>query len=174
MSNYWHTCVSSVIEIPLSLQCKIVQYKFLWQYHVKFQDLFSLCQVQQPAWLQLDHRKLGPSKMRFFRPLYHRTEKHAHKCDIMLWKTFIRVSIDFYTYQEWAEIYFTIYQSLRLFVQGEINKVLHESGVEDRHLLACFENNCVADGSFERVGSQNFFRNRQISSETPEIFSRRF
>ena len=75
------TCVNSVIEIPLSLQCKIVQYKFLWQYPMKFQDFLSMCQVHLLAWLQLDHRKLGPSEMRFFRPLYHRTEKHALKCE---------------------------------------------------------------------------------------------
>ena len=31
---------------------------------MKFQDFFFLCQIEQPAWLQLDHRKLGPSKMR--------------------------------------------------------------------------------------------------------------
>ena len=110
------TCVNSVIEIPLSLQCKIVQYKFLWQYPMKFQDFFSLCQVQQPAWLQLDHKKLGPSEMRFFRTLCHKTEKHARVCDIMLWKTLIRVSMNFYIYQEWVKIYLIIYQFLKPFI----------------------------------------------------------
>ena len=38
--------------------------------------------------------------------------------------------------------------------------------------MASFENTCFADSRFERAVSQNFFRNRQISSETPEIFSR--
>ena len=37
--------------------------------------------------------------------------------------------------------------------------------------MAGFENNCVADGRSERVVSRNFFRNRQISSETSETFS---
>ena len=71
-------------------------------------------------------------------------------------------------------MYFTIQQLLKTCVQGETNKDLNESGVEDRHLVAGFENNCVADGRFERVVTQNFFRNRQISSETPEFFSRLF
>ena len=35
---FWCTCVNSVIEIPLSLQCKIVQYKFLRQYLMKFEN----------------------------------------------------------------------------------------------------------------------------------------
>ena len=61
-------------------------------------------------------------------------------CDIMVWKTFIRVSIDLYTYQAWVEMYFTIQQLLKTFAQGEINKDFHESGVEDRHLVAGFEN----------------------------------
>ena len=112
-SSIFCTCVNSVIEIPLSLQCKTVQYKFLWQYLMKFQEFFSLCQVQQPAWLQLDHKKLGPSEMRFFRTLCHKTEKHARVCDIMLWKTLIRVSMNFYIYQEWVKIYLIIYQFLK-------------------------------------------------------------
>ena len=40
-------------------------------------------------------------------------------------------------------------------VQAEINKVLRDSGVEDRHLVAGFENNRAGGSGFERVGSQN-------------------
>ena len=58
------TRVSGFVEILQSLQCKIFQYSFLGQYPMKFQDFFFLCQIEQPAWLQLDHRKLGPSEMR--------------------------------------------------------------------------------------------------------------
>ena len=58
------TCVSAFVEILLSLQCKIFQYTFLRDYPIKFQDFVSLCQIQQLAWLQIDHRKLGLSKMR--------------------------------------------------------------------------------------------------------------
>ena len=36
---------------------------------MKFQDFFFLCQIEQPAWLKLDHRKLGPSKMRLLSEL---------------------------------------------------------------------------------------------------------
>ena len=94
-SNFHITCVNSVIEISLIQQCKIFQYKYLWQYSMNFWDFFSLDHIQQPAWLQLDHRKLGPSRMWLLRPLYHKTEKHSFKCDILLWKTLIRVSIEF-------------------------------------------------------------------------------
>ena len=31
---------------------------------MKFPNLFSLRQINRPAWLQLDHRKLGPAEMR--------------------------------------------------------------------------------------------------------------
>ena len=58
------TCVSAFLEILLSIQCKIFQYTFLGKYPIKFQDLFSLSQNQQLAWLQIDHKKLGPSIMR--------------------------------------------------------------------------------------------------------------
>ena len=64
MNEYRSTRVSAFVEILQSLQCKIFQYSFLGQYPMKFQDFFFLCQIEQPAWLQLDHRKLGPSKMR--------------------------------------------------------------------------------------------------------------
>ena len=48
---------------------------------------------------------------------------------------------------------------------------IQESGVRHRHLVAKFENNGARGSRFERVGSQNFFRNCQISSETPETYS---
>ena len=62
-------------EILQSQQCKIVQYTFLGQYLIKLQDFFSQYKIPHPARLQLDHNKLGPSGMRLFRPLYHKTEK---------------------------------------------------------------------------------------------------
>ena len=37
--------------------------------------------------------------------------------------------------------------------------------------MAGFENNVVQGSRFERVSSQDFFRNRQISSETSETSS---
>ena len=69
------TRVSAFREILQSLQCKIVQYTFLGQNPIKLQDFFSQCKIPHPAWLQLDHKKLGPSWMRLFRPLYYKTEK---------------------------------------------------------------------------------------------------
>ena len=62
-------------------------------------------------------------------------------------------------------------QTFKTIVKGDINKVLHETCVEDCHLVAGFENALAARSRFEREGSQNFFRNRQISSETPETSS---
>ena len=63
-------------------------------------------------------------------------------------------------------IYILLLQAFKTLVQVKIDKVLRESGVEDRHLVAGFENNRAVGSRFERTGSQNFFRNRQISSET--------
>jgi hypothetical protein len=71
---------------------------------MKFQDFFSLCQIQQSAWLQLDHRKLGPSEMRLLSDpciiKLKKKKKHAFMCDMLLWKTFFRVSIESYMYQD--------------------------------------------------------------------------
>ena len=69
------TCVSAFVEILQSLQCKIFKYTFFGQYPMKFWDFFSLCKISHPVWLQLDHKKLGPSELRFFRPLYPKTER---------------------------------------------------------------------------------------------------
>ena len=83
------TRFSAFVEILQSLQCKIFQYTFLWHYPLKFQDFFSLCQIQQQARLQLDHRKLGPSEMGLLWPKYHKTQKCDFMCDILLWKSFL-------------------------------------------------------------------------------------
>ena len=40
-------------------------------------------------------------------------------------------------------------QTSTTFVQDETNKVLNESGVENRHLVAEFENNVVPGSRFE-------------------------
>ena len=58
-----HTCCA-FREILQSLQCESVQYTFLGQYPIKLEDFFSLCKISHPAWLQHDHKKLGPSEMR--------------------------------------------------------------------------------------------------------------
>ena len=80
------TCVSAFVEIHQSLQCKIFQYTFLGQYPMKFWDLFSLCKIQQSAWLQLDHKKLRSSEMRFSDPHIMKLKKHALVWDILFWK----------------------------------------------------------------------------------------
>ena len=147
----WVTCVNSGIEFPLSLQCKILKYKILWQLSMEVQDLFSLCKIYHPAliqaecrnveqieqclsdphvlvhgvksyrafyvkslttlfsdniqwnfeisffqcqipyptWLQLDHRNLGPSEIRLFRPMIIKLKTNAFKYDITLCKTLI-------------------------------------------------------------------------------------
>ena len=58
-------------------------------------------------------------------------------------------------------IYILLIQAFKTLVQVEINNVMHESGVENRHLVAGFENNRAGGSRFERVGSQN--GNSQIS-----------
>ena len=82
------TRVSAFVEILLSLQCKMFQYTFLGEYPIKFQDFVSLCQIQQLAWLQIDHRKLGLSKMRLLSDpcitKLKKKKKHASMCDMLL------------------------------------------------------------------------------------------
>ena len=99
-----YTCVSAFIEILLSLQCKIFQYTFLEQYPMKFQDFFFLCQIEWPAWLKHDHRKLGPSKMRLLsEPCIIKLKmkkKFDFMYDMLLWKTFYRVSAEYCMYQD--------------------------------------------------------------------------
>ena len=65
-------------------------------------------------------------------------------------------------------------QTSKTFVQVETNKVLNESGVEDRHLVAEFENNVVAGSRFERVGSVILSANRQKPRQTSETSSTYF
>ena len=76
------TCVSAFLEIHQSLQCKIFQYTFFGQYPIKFWDFLSLCKIKQPAWLQLDHKKLRPSEMRFSDDPYMMKLKNALSCEI--------------------------------------------------------------------------------------------
>ena len=68
------TCVNSSIEIPLSLQCKILQYKIIWQLPMEVQDFFYLCKIYHPAWIQVDRRNVEQSGLWLFRPLYNKTE----------------------------------------------------------------------------------------------------
>ena len=66
-------------------------------------------------------------------------------------------------------IYLLLIQAFKTLVQVEINKVLRESGVGDRHLVAGFENNGAGGSRFERGVSQNF--NGKWSNWLPvEIF----
>ena len=98
------TCVSAFVEILQSLQCKILQYTFLRQYPMQFQDFFSLCQIRQPAWLQLDHRKLGPSEMRLLPDpciIKLKKKKKTLSCVISCFeKNVFRASIVSYSYQD--------------------------------------------------------------------------
>ena len=98
----------------------------------------------------------------------HKTEEKnlAFICDTLIWKICISTYIKFYTLLDLPEFFYFNSQTFKTFVQIEINKFLHDSVVESRHLVAGFENNWAGGSRFERVGSQNFFRNRQISSET--------
>ena len=63
------TCDNSGIEIPMSLQCKILQYKILWQLPMEVKDIFSLCKMYHPAWIQVDHRNLRLSEIKLFWPM---------------------------------------------------------------------------------------------------------
>ena len=72
-------------------------------------------------------------------------------------------------------MYFTNLQTFKTPFKGEIKKVLHESSVEDCHLVMRFEIAVVAGGRFERVGCTKLLRKspNYISFETfllPHVF----
>ena len=96
------------------------------------------------------------------RPLFHETEKRVLMYELLLNSKRINIA---------SNIYILLLQAFKTLVQVEINRVLRESGVEDRHLVARFENNRAGGSRFERVGSQNFLGNCQISWETSATFS---
>ena len=61
-------------------------------------------------------------------------------------------------------------QTFKTFVKGETNKVLHETFVEDRHLVARYENNWAGGSRFERVGSPMLKGNGQIGFPLRNFF----
>ena len=69
---------------------------------------------------------------------------------------------------------FLLIQDFKTLVQAEINRVLRESGVEDRHLVAGFKNNRSGGSRFERVGSVIALPNRQKPCQTSETSSTYF
>ena len=84
-----------------------------------------------------------------------------------MWNTALkninRVSVEFKMYQDNLYNKYFYWKASKTFLQVEINKVLHESGIEDRHLVAVFETACSEGSRFERVASQNFLNICQIS-----------
>lgn len=86
---YINTCVSALREIHQSLQCKIFPYTFFRQYPMKFWDCFSLCKIQEPAWLQLDHKKFKLSEVRCSGP-YIMKLKNTLSCEIYFFEKYWR------------------------------------------------------------------------------------
>ena len=117
------TCVNSSIEIPLSLKCKILQYKIIWQLPMEVQDFFYLCKIYHPAWIQVDRRNVQQSELWLYRPLYHKTGKHALRCEIILWQISFRVFIEPSTNQDWLNCLFLLIQTKKNCCQCEINKL---------------------------------------------------
>ena len=107
------TCVNSGIEIPLSQHCKILQYKIIWQLPMEVQDFFYLCKIYHPAWIQVDRRNVEQSELWLFRPLYHKTGKHAFRSEIILWQILFRVFIEPSTNQDWSKCIFLLIQTKR-------------------------------------------------------------
>ena len=68
--------------------CKIFHYTFLSKYPMEFQDFFSLCQIQNPIWLQLNYRKLGPPEVTLLSDpciiKLKKKKKHTFMCDMLL------------------------------------------------------------------------------------------
>ena len=155
-------CVNSGIEIPLGVQCKILQHKILWQFPMEVQDFFSLCKIHQPVWIQVDHRNKESSELWLFRPLYNKIGKHAFRAEFFLWQIFFRVFIEPCENQDWFNSLFLLIQTQKSAVNNEINKLMHALGVEYRHLVAGFENAWATGSRFERVGRTKFLRKSSI------------
>ena len=60
---------------------------------MKVQDFFSPCNIHHLALIQNDRRSVGPPEIRFFTPLYIKSEKHGLKCEILLCKVSLRYSL---------------------------------------------------------------------------------
>ena len=126
---------------------------------MNFWDFFSLFKIQHPAWLPLDHKKLKPSDMRLWDPCIMKL-KNALWCVVYCFENHILgYLLNFRRIQIALNVYILLTKAFKTLVPVEINKVLRESGVEDRHLVAGFENNRAGGSRFEKVGSENFFRN---------------
>ena len=97
--------------------------------------------------------------------------KNTLSCEIYFFEKLYSESIEFETYQDGWKNEHLYLQTFETIVKAEINRVLHETCVEDCHLVARFKNAWTGRSKFEREGSRNFFRNRQISSETHETSS---
>ena len=97
--------------------------------------------------------------------------KHAFRGEVILWQISLRIFLEPSTNQNLFNCLFLLIRTPKNCCQWRNQQLLHESGVEHCHLVAEFENIWFSESRSERVGSQNFFRNRQISSETPETSS---
>ena len=123
---------------------------------MEVQDFFYLCKIYHPAWIQVDRRNVQQSKLWLYRPLYHKTGKHALRCEIILWQISFRVFIEPSTNQDWLNCLFLRIQTKRKLLSVWDQQTIHESGVGHRHLVAGLENAWAGGSRFERVGSQNF------------------
>ena len=129
---------------------------------MEVQDFFSLCRIYQPVWIQVDHRNVELSELWLFSPLYHKIGKHAFRAELFLWQIFFRVFIEPCTIKIDLTVYFCSYKLKKCDVNYEINKLMHESGVEHRHLVAGFQNAGATGSRFERVGHTKFLRKSPI------------
>ena len=76
-------------------------------------DFFSLFKIYHPAWIQVDRRNVEQSELWLFRPLYHKTGKHAFRSEIILWQILFRVFIEPSTNQDWSKCIFLLIQTKR-------------------------------------------------------------
>ena len=111
------------------------------------------------SWLQ----KCRANRMVPVRPLYHNTEKHAFKCEVILWQISFGVFIEPSANQDWLNCPFLLKQTKKkLLPMMKSTNYIQESGVRHRHLVAKFENNGARGSRFERVGSHKLKGNGQI------------
>ena len=129
---------------------------------MEVQYFFSLCKIYHPTWIQVDRRNVEQSELWLFRPLYHKTGKHAFRSEIILWQILFRVFIEPCTNQDWSKCIICSYKLKENCCQWWYQQTIHETGVWHRHLVAGFKNIWATESRFERVGSQISKGNGQI------------
>ena len=100
------TCVNNGIEIPLSLQCKILLYTILSLTTFNWSAIFIFpVQDSSSSLATTWSQKFRTTRNEPFQTHVIKLQKRAFMCYVLLWKIFVWVSIDIYKYHNCLNIY---------------------------------------------------------------------